>query len=127
MDALDMLIVILCGALGGLINSLLTENGFTYPSTVQLENGKKRWEPGVYGIIILGIAASVIFFGFVGSPALPMWKKIATALLAGIGGGSIITTFMQQQQLQLKHTKMEAYKELSERAMSVINDRIESD
>lgn len=58
-------VVFLAGAIGGVINALLTDNGFILPR-YEDASGNKIWRPGVIGNVLIGAAAAVISWGLYG-------------------------------------------------------------
>lgn len=58
-------IVFVAGAVGGVINALLTDNGFILPK-YEDASGNKIWRPGVIGNVLIGAIASVISWGLYG-------------------------------------------------------------
>lgn len=110
MKEAEIIFVILTGLFGGLLNSLLLERGFTWPYSEQLNSHKKRWNPGFISNLALGIGASVIVYG-ISAENLPFWKMISVCLLAGIGGGNLITTMLQKNEINLAETKINVMQE----------------
>jgi O-antigen/teichoic acid export membrane protein len=58
-------LVFLAGAIGGVINALLTDNGFILPK-YEDASGNKIWRPGVVGNVLIGAVAAVISWGLYG-------------------------------------------------------------
>jgi membrane associated rhomboid family serine protease len=58
-------IVFLAGAIGGVINALMTDNGFIVPKNEEA-SGIKIWRPGVIGNVLIGAVAAVISWGLYG-------------------------------------------------------------
>ncbi len=61
--------VLLAGAVGGIVNALMTENGFIFPSSVQQPNGPKIWRPGILGNALVSAVAALISWGLYGADA----------------------------------------------------------
>jgi hypothetical protein len=94
-------LVALSGALGGLINSLLTDNGFAWPKLIE-----NVWCPGFISNILIGSAAAVASWSFYGSGAGVDLAKAAAAnselsltlsalsgaFLVGVGGSKWVRT-----------------------------------
>lgn len=61
-------IICLAGAVGGLVNALLSENGFILPKQVPVNgsNGTAIWRPGYLGNILIGAVAAVVSWGLYG-------------------------------------------------------------
>jgi hypothetical protein len=58
-------VVFLAGGIGGVINALLTDNGFIIPK-YEDASGNKIWRPGVVGNVLIGAVAAVISWGLYG-------------------------------------------------------------
>lgn len=58
-------LVFLAGAVGGVINALMTDNGFILPK-YEDASGNKIWRPGVIGNVLIGAIAAVISWGLYG-------------------------------------------------------------
>ena len=58
-------VVVIAGALGGVINALMTDSGFILPGRYN-EGGKKIWKPGALGNVAIGAAAALITWGLYG-------------------------------------------------------------
>jgi hypothetical protein len=89
-----IVIVLVCGAVGGLLNAFIGDNGFHLPI---VENGV--FQPGVLGTILIGAVAAltswcaakaIVLIG--GTPTVPptvpvfSTGDIANALIVGFGG-----------------------------------------
>ena len=59
------LIIFLAGAIGGIINALMTDNGFAMPK-YEDASGNKIWRPGVLGNFLTGGVGAVISWGLYG-------------------------------------------------------------
>lgn len=92
-------LIALAGALGGLINALLTDNGFTWP---RLEKG--IWCPGAVSNVLLGSAAAIASWSFYGSGSTVdlaevtekarismTFSALSGAFIVGVGGARWIT------------------------------------
>ena len=103
------LTLLLCGCLGmlgGLANSLLLENGFALPRIVLLEGGKRVWNPGFIGNLILGAIAALVVF-MLGGSALPSLNAFGVSIVSGIGGGNLLTSIVQKYETNILKTQME--------------------
>jgi hypothetical protein len=114
------LIIIGAGAAGGIINALLTDNGFVVPKYVHADFARV-WKPGFIGNIIIGAAAAIVTWGLYGrwagsaiagaAPASNPAKFYETlsgvtgAFLAGIGGARVLTAEVDKQILKLAASK----------------------
>lgn len=58
-------IVFLAGAIGGVINALLTDNGFILP-VGEPHGNTQIWRPGIIGNVLIGAIAAVISWGLYG-------------------------------------------------------------
>ncbi|MCX5052089.1 MULTISPECIES: hypothetical protein [unclassified Streptomyces] len=102
------------GAVGGVINALLTDNGFVIP---KVDKGILR--PGVVGNVLLGAFAAVVSWGLYGplkdavllgtAPAGEVTASLTVtaligALLAGVGGARIITSEVDKRFLRTAAT-----------------------
>ena len=63
-----LIVVFIAGAIGGAVNALLSDNGFTMPkkSPTNGANGAGIWRPGYLGNIVIGAVAAVISWGLYG-------------------------------------------------------------
>jgi len=108
-------IVALCGAIGGIVNALVSDNGFVSPSE-ETSGGVTIVRPGLAGNVILGAVAAFISWGLYGafSNAI-VWgslsgigtedisvsiSSIAGAILVGIGGSRWLTNEVDKKLLQ---------------------------
>lgn len=96
------------GLVGGVINCLMFEDGFSSPYVFTNKKGKKSWNPGFLSNIFLGITASFLAWAF-GAYELNWIRQAGICLLAGIGGGNVISTYLKKQQLSVAETKAEQY------------------
>lgn len=98
-------LIFLAGAIGGLINALLTDNGFPFPRMEKVER-IRIFRPGALGNILIGAIAAVISWGLygpfsnipiAGATEPPSQHPIITlsafvgAILIGIGGARWLT------------------------------------
>lgn len=120
------------GAVGGLLNALLTSEGLTLARMEQLSGGGRIWRPGFIGNMAIGAVAAVVLAGLyspLGSVALngmsssnPVTLTIgalAGALLSGIGGARVLTGEVQKRldEATLQNTVV-AFRELAQAAAS---------
>jgi hypothetical protein len=94
---LPVVLVFVAGALGGILNALITDNGFIFPTFATISNGARIWRPGVLGNLIVGAIAAVVSWALYSpSAGLPVgdfdaaltWAGFASAVLVGVGGAS---------------------------------------
>lgn len=115
-------IVSAAGAVGGVINALLTENGFILPKQEAVEHGSII-RPGIIGNILIGAAAAAISWGLygpfaatfiIGSGAEPMsgigisLSSLAGAILVGVGGAKWLTNEVDKKLLRAAATEAAA-------------------
>lgn len=104
------LLATLGGAIGGLVNALLSNNGFILPQSTPSAGGGTIWMPGVIGNVIIGIVAAVVSWGLYGSGAgVSMlsavkvdlsWAGFAAAILVGVGGSRWLSAEVDKQLLR---------------------------
>jgi hypothetical protein len=123
MDFMDGFLVSFFGAVGGLGNGLISKGVIELPKIVVSENGTKQIEPGILGLIVLGVIASWMYFGLVGTPGLDSLRIIGLSLLAGIGSSSFITAVMEQQLNKVLKVKVSALTGVSKDAVNKLNVR----
>ena len=105
-----ILSISVAGAVGGLLNALLTSEGLALARMEQLSGGGRIWRPGFIGNVAIGAVAAVVLAGLyspLGSVALggatpsnPVTLTIgalAGALLSGIGGARVLTSEVQKR------------------------------
>lgn len=59
-------VVCIAGGIGGVVNALMTDNGFILPSVVNIDSGAKVVRPGCLKNIIIGAIAAGISWGLYG-------------------------------------------------------------
>lgn len=109
-------IVVFVGALGGVINALLSDNGFL-KWRWETVDGRRIWRPGAVGNVIFGAAASLVSWGLYGpfsqyvllplqevpeDPRRGFYLTLATivgAFLVGIGGARALTSELDKRVL----------------------------
>jgi hypothetical protein len=117
------LVIAGAGAVGGLFNALLTDNGFVLPKYVDADPAR-IWKPGFLGNLIIGAAAAFVTWGLYGrwagaviggaSPGSTPAKFYETlagftgAFLAGVGGARILTSEVDKQILRVTASKAAA-------------------
>jgi hypothetical protein len=100
MIPLMLAIVCLGGAVGGLVNALLTDNGFIAPRWESTES-VRIWRPGVVGNVLIGFVAAGISWGLYGPlSAAPLLRSapaaagtiepMGTLTLAGLVGAVLV-------------------------------------
>ena len=117
------LVIAGAGAAGGLVNALLTDNGFVLPKYV-VADPARVWKPGFLGNVIIGAAAALVTWGLYGrwagaviagappgSTSAKFYETLSGftgAFLAGIGGARILTAEVDKQLLRLTASKAAA-------------------
>jgi hypothetical protein len=108
-------IVMLSGAVGGIVNALVSDNGFVRPSE-ETTDDVVIIRPGFAGNILLGAVAAFISWGLYGAfSSVVIWgsssgmgtaevsvsiSSIAGAVLIGIGGARWLTNEVDKKLLQ---------------------------
>lgn len=106
-------IVLLSGALGGVINALVTDNGFVRPREETVEN-VIIVRPGFLGNILLGMVAAFVSWGLYGAysgamiygaaggpaPVEVTVSAVAGAVLIGMGGARWLTNEIDNKLLR---------------------------
>lgn len=107
-------IVCVAGAIGGLVNALISDNGFFLPYT-QIVNGARIIRLGVLSNILLGAVAAGTTWGLYGPlssmplvtisivPSEGYSLTLATvigAVLAGVGGARVVTSEVDKRVLR---------------------------
>jgi hypothetical protein len=106
-------IILLSGALGGVINALVTDNGFVRPREETVEN-VTIIRPGFVGNILLGAVAAFVSWGLYGAYSSAMIygaaggpapveitvSSVAGAVLIGLGGARWLTNEVDNKLLR---------------------------
>jgi len=112
-----MLAVFIAGALGGVVNALLTDNGFMMPRNEIVDESKHIFRPGYLGNILIGAVAALVSWGLYspygamqvigGPPAMPGQVTpgltvfgLMGAILVGIGGARWLTSEVDKSLLK---------------------------
>lgn len=82
-----LLYVAIAGAVGGVVNSLLTDNGFRLPKPEPAGN-TTIYRPGWIGNVIVGMVAAVVSWGLYG-PLASYYVAVAGGLKASAAAESI--------------------------------------
>ena len=61
-----LLFIALAGAVGGVVNAIMTDNGFLLPRKEQASSGTTIVRPGYLGNVLIGAVAAVISWGLYG-------------------------------------------------------------
>ena len=109
------LVIFTMGCLGGMVNALISDNGFMLPKTIS--TGEARlWKPGFLVNLLVGGIAAFVSWGLYGplsaayifssSPIDPLpatgltLASVAGAILVGIGGARWLTNEVDKKLLQ---------------------------
>jgi len=81
--------------LGGIVNAIMTDNGFIVPEFEKIQNNERIWRPGTLGNLFVGAVAALVSRALYG-PAAGLsvgnfnadltWAGFAAAVLVAIGG-----------------------------------------
>lgn len=63
---LMLLYIFIAGAVGGVVNALMSDNGFLLPKSEQTTNGTTVLRPGYLGNILIGSVAAIVSWGLYG-------------------------------------------------------------
>ncbi len=124
--ALWVLLFIVCvaGGIGGVVNALMTDNGFALPQAVQIEDGVAVIRPGFLGNVLIGAIAAGVSWGLYGplggysvfgtqaalkqnqpeSVSLSL-ASLVGAVLVGVGGARSLTNEVDKSLLRAAATK----------------------
>jgi hypothetical protein len=105
MSIWGLIIIVSCaGAVGGIVNALISDNGFAMPRA-ELIDGRKIVRPGFFGNVFIGAISAGVSWGLYGSLAdypIPLIEKsqqpgvtlsaLAGAVLVGVGGARWLTS-----------------------------------
>jgi hypothetical protein len=133
MISIWLLLAIVCvaGALGGLVNALLSNNGFFLPRTEQVDQ-LRIVRPGFLGNMLVGTVAAGLSWGLYGPLSLaPIFSSLSAtegltlsalvgAALVGIGGARWITNEVDKKLLTVAASKAAAAPAAPEAASKII-------
>ena len=106
---IPVILAFTAGALGGILNAVMTDNGFIQPQFVTAEDGSRIWRPGILGNLIVGAVAALVSWALYGpSAGLPVgdfkaeltWAGFASAVLVGIGGARWLSSEVDKSLLK---------------------------
>jgi hypothetical protein len=114
-----LIVIVVAGAVGGVVNALLTDNGFIKPRKETTSAGVDIYRPGFIGNIIIGAVAAGISWGLYGplasyvllgsteaiakNPSAALGISLSTvvgAVLIGIGGAKWLTNEVDKRLLK---------------------------
>jgi len=119
-----LFIVCLAGGIGGVVNALMTDNGFALPQAVQIDDGVSVLRPGFLGNVLIGAIAAGVSWGLYGplggytvfgTPAALQQNhpesislslsSLVGAVLVGVGGARWLTNEVDKSLLRAAATK----------------------
>lgn len=103
-NLIDVGIILFAGMVGGLANSFLTA---------------EEWKSVLIPNLVLGGVAALLLY-FLGGSELDPMRQIGTALLAGLGGGNLLTSLRQRLLLRLQEQKEQDLGETSEEVVDLL-------
>jgi hypothetical protein len=128
-------IILLSGAIGGVINAIISDNGFVKPREETIDN-VSIVRPGIAGNILLGAIAAFISWGLYGSysgvllfeDATGMGVEelnlslsaVAAAILIGIGGARWLTNEVDKSLLKAAAVTAAASKQSFEDSQRIV-------
>lgn len=115
------LLVFAAGLIGGMVNALMTDNGFALPQDHPLETGATVIRPGFLGNMLIGGVAALISWGLYGTfsavdiigkatpggatlPSFPL-SGLVGALLVGVGGARWLSNEVDKKLLRAAATE----------------------
>ena len=105
-DFRQILITLVIGAIGGILNCILYQKGFVKPQTVK-EKDQSRWELGFLGNILMGAAAGFVVYAFAADELKPL-RQTGLIFLGGLGGGNVLISFLQQHIIKVETDRAES-------------------
>lgn len=114
-----LLYIVLAGAVGGVVNALLHDQGFRLPSKAQVD-GLTIYRPGWIGNVVIGSIAAAISWGLYGplaaysiagtGPTAPTsagltLSSLVGAVLIGVGGARWLTSEVDKNLLKAAASK----------------------
>jgi hypothetical protein len=132
-------IVFAAGAVGGVINALLTDNGFIRPKNA-VAGDTTIWRPGAVGNLLVGATAAVISWGLYGPFANAVIAPLAAtpaatpeptltvaafvgAILVGISGARWLTNEVDKKLLKATASAVASAKAAPETAVELMTAR----
>lgn len=98
------------GGAGGIINALMTDNGFIMPKQAVTDLGANIWRPGMFGNVLIGAIAALVSWGLYGSaagesvmsntPVAFTWAAMTGAILVGTAGARWLTSEVDKTMLK---------------------------
>ncbi len=107
--AIQILLIVLAGGIGGLANAYLVDGGFKKGYIDTLDNGQQIRRPGWIGNVFIGMIAGFVVWVLHGtqtSAVYPFLRQFVVSLLAGAAGGRIITVEMDKRMLAASNDQL---------------------
>lgn len=133
---LILLVVFVAGSIGGVINALMSDNGFVIPTPVNTNDGRIL-KPGFLGNILIGGVAAVISWGMygpfaayaliggtstTGSEAVILTlSAFVGAILVGVGGARWLTNEVDKTMLRVAASQAAAGPADSDKAVKLMS------
>jgi hypothetical protein len=111
--------VLIAGAVGGVVNALMTDNGFVLPKSEKVNDTTSIWRPGYLGNVLVGAVAAVVSWGLYGplsayfivgteqAPVVNVVERVGLslaslvgAILIGAGGARWLTSEVDKNLLR---------------------------
>jgi hypothetical protein len=111
-----IIVILLAGAIGGVVNGMISDPGVILPGKVTVKDGMKVWRLGILGNILIGAVAAFLYWSIYGGgnnfdimhpPSdieLPT-LTVGFSVLTGIGGARWLTNEVDKYVLK-KSTAM---------------------
>jgi hypothetical protein len=104
-------LMFLSGVCGGFVNALIAEGGLKSSHRKKLSDGGSIWIPGWQGNLLIGGIASIVIWGLYGNIHMSHDEEVIRqaigGLLAGAGGGRIITNEVEKRLLTVRAANLE--------------------
>jgi hypothetical protein len=106
---IPVILAFVAGALGGVLNAIMTDNGFIVPKFATVQDNVQIWRPGVLGNVVVGAVAALVSWALYGpSAGLSVgdfkadltWAGFASAVLVGIGGARWLSSEVDKSLLK---------------------------
>lgn len=126
-----ILIVVMPGLFGGLVNSWLVYGYLYLPRRMTHSDGRKFLDMACLGNAITGVVGGFLAYAFAAPEQIANHRTLAgLCLLFGLGGGNVIVSLLQQHNLLEKRTiekdRTEAQNVVNDKMISVISSLLEN-
>lgn len=106
-----VMLMFFTGVCGGLVNAIIAEGGLKSSHRRKLSDGGSIWIPGWQGNLLIGGIASIVIWGLYGNIHMNQDEEVIRqaigGLLAGAGGGRIITNEVEKRLLTVRAANLE--------------------